>query len=117
MPAQYRLSRVEFARMQGFKRLSGTLFSLSWGVLDGRQTPGGACVISAKTAPRANVRNTVKRRCRTVLLPVLKELKEPIVFVCHAKKGVATASMREIRADITGLIRRAGIETRDYSGS
>lgn len=79
--------------------------------------PGGACVISAKTASRANIRNTVKRRCRTILVPVLKGLRDPLVLVFHAKKGAGAASMAEMRLDITELIRRAGIETRDYQAS
>ncbi len=109
MPAIYRLSRADFTRMRTFKRLPGTCFSFSWGFLDGRINPGGACVISTKTAPRANVRNTVKRRCRAVLLPILKTLKEPIVIVLHAKKGASEASMLELKAEIEKLVRRAGI--------
>ncbi len=109
MPAIYRLSRADFARMRTFKRIPGTFFSLSWGVLEGRLNPGGACVISAKTAPRANVRNTVKRRCRAALLPILQTLKEPTVIVLHAKKGVGEASMSEIKAEIEKLVLRAGI--------
>lgn len=109
MPAAYRLTRADFARMRGFKRLSGALFSLSWGVVEGRSGPAGACVISAKTAPRANTRNTVKRRCRSVLVPILESLKEPWVMVLHAKKGAASAGMDEIRAEILELIRRTSI--------
>lgn len=109
MPAKYRLSRTDFTRMRGFKRVHGTLFSLSFGSIPERVIPGAACVVSAKTAARATVRNEIKRRCRTALAPIMRELKSPLVLVFVAKKLAAAASSAEVREELSSLLRKADI--------
>ena len=109
MPSQYRLSRNDFTRMRGFKRVHGTLFSLSFGTLPDRVIPGAACVVSAKAAPRAVVRNRIKRRVRAVLGPLVRTLKVPFVLVVIAKKPSADASSAQSRDEILLLLRKAGI--------
>lgn len=109
MPAKYRLSRTDFTRMRGFKRVHGTLFSLSFGSIPERIVPGAACVVSAKTAARAAVRNRIKRRCRAAFAPIMRELKSPLVFVVVAKKPAVDASSTEICEEISSLMRKAGI--------
>jgi ribonuclease P protein component len=109
MPAKYRLSRTDFSRMRGFKRVHGTLFSLSFGTIPERTMPGAACVVSTKTAARATARNTIKRRCRTSLAQVMKELTSPLVLVVVAKKPAAEASSAEVRGELLSLLRKAGI--------
>ncbi|OHB18826.1 MAG: hypothetical protein A2854_03125 [Parcubacteria group bacterium RIFCSPHIGHO2_01_FULL_56_18] len=109
MPAKYRLSRTDFTRMRGFKRVHGTLFSLSFGSIPERAVPGAACVVSAKTAARATTRNGIKRRCRAALLPVMRDLKSPFVLVVIAKKSAAGASAADVREEISLLARKAGI--------
>ncbi|OGG58544.1 hypothetical protein A2765_02340 [Candidatus Kaiserbacteria bacterium RIFCSPHIGHO2_01_FULL_56_24] len=93
--------------MRGFRRLSGTLFSLSYGLIPRRTTPGGACVVSAKAVPRAVARNRIKRRCRSILLGMLRDADSPLVLVWHAKKGAAKASFAEIEAEMLALSRTA----------
>lgn len=95
--------------MRGFKRVHDTLFSLSFGLIPERTVPGAACVVSAKTAARATTRNGIKRRCRAVLAPLMRELKSPLVLVVVAKKPAAHASSAEVREEITSLMRKAGI--------
>lgn len=107
MPQKYRLSRADFKRMRAFKRLHGTFFSLSFGTIPDRATPGGAVVVSAKAASRAVERNLIKRRCRVVLLAILRASKTPIILVWHAKRPTSKASSREIQDEMTALSRKA----------
>jgi len=107
MPRKYRLSRADFKHMRAFKRLHGTLFSLSFGIIPDRAAPGGACVVSTKTASRAVERNLIKRRCRAGLLTTLRASKAPIVLVWHAKRPASKASSREIQDEMMTLSRRA----------
>lgn len=109
MPRSASLTRADFARMKGFKRLMGAFFSLSWGKIEGRTTPASACVISAKTAPRAVVRNRIKRRCRATMAPLISRMDEPWILVWHAKKGAVHASNEEMKREIQELMSRAGI--------
>lgn len=109
MPAKYRLSRAEFARMRGFKRIPGAFFSLSYGFLPERSALGVACVVSAKTASHATVRNRIKRRTRAVLHTLLKHVPAPHILVFHAKKPASGASSQELVEDIRSLLKKAGI--------
>ena len=95
--------------MRGFKRLHGTYFSLSFGTIAGRLTPGAACVVSTKTARQAVKRNLIKRRCRNALLPLLLKIKTPIVLVWLAKATVSKASFKEIQAEVETLSRKVGV--------
>lgn len=108
MPALYRLSRSDFTRMRGFKRVHGTLFSLSFGMLPDRSKPGFACVVSAKTAPRANRRNLIKRRVRAAMQGILSQLPPGATLVFYAKKPAVSADSDAIRAEVCALARKSG---------
>jgi ribonuclease P protein component len=116
MPAHYRLSRNDFTRMRGFKRVHGTLFSLSFGTLPERSVPGAACVVSAKVAPRAVARNRIKRRVRAILGPLMSNLPSPLILVLIAKKPAADASPAESREEVILLLRKAGITLERLAG-
>lgn len=94
--------------MRGFKRVHGTLFSLSFGVLPERSSPGFACVVSAKIAPRANKRNLIKRRARAAVQRALPHLSPGVALVFYAKKPAAEADASAIRAEIFSLARKSG---------
>lgn len=94
--------------MRGFRRVHGTLFSLSFGILPERTSPGFACVVSAKTAPRANVRNRIKRQARAAAQHGLPRLASGTALVFYAKKPAADAGAAEIRAEILSLARASG---------
>ncbi len=106
MPHLYRISRSEFQDMRGFKRLNGSLFTLSWGSLPGRTTPGGACIVSSKVAPRAVDRNKIKRRCRSILAQILAKSPAGKLYIMVAKKAALDASYREVQKEIASLIAR-----------
>lgn len=89
--------------MRAFRRVHGEYFSLSYGDLSGRPFPGAACVVSAKAAPRAVDRNTIKRRARAVLSHYVKTHSRPTI-VLHAKKGAAKASFADLKKDIEKLL-------------
>ncbi len=109
MPAKYRLSRNDFTRMRGFKRVHGTLFSLSFGTLPERPFPGAACVVAAKTAPKAAARNRIKRQCRAALAPLMRRLPASFVVVFLAKKPAVDATARDVRLEVASLMGKAGI--------
>ena len=104
MPRKLRLSRADFAHSRGFKRVHGTLFSLSVGTIPNRGA-GSACVVSTKVAKTAPKRNRLKRRVRSILFPLLKG--ETRVFIFIAKKGAADASFADIRSDVEMLLKKA----------
>ncbi len=104
MPAQHRLTRIDFTRMRGFKRLNGRFFTLSFGTLSERTSSGVACVVSSKIAAKAVDRNRIKRRCRAILSGHVSQLRPSIVLVFVAKKGASTASFEETTNDLMELI-------------
>lgn len=95
--------------MRGFKRVHGTLFSLSYGMIPERMCAGAACIVSAKIAPRATMRNKIKRRCRAALVPLMQGARSPIVLVFSAKKSASDATFVEVRAEVASLAQKAGI--------
>jgi ribonuclease P protein component len=108
MPSRYRLSRTDFTKMHGFKRLHGSFFSLSFGTIPERSSPGVACVVSSKIAAKAVDRNRIKRRCRAILAESVEQLRSPLVIVVIAKKGAAKAPFLETSKDLRDLIARIG---------
>lgn len=108
MPAKYRLSRADFTRMRGFKRVHGTLFSLSFGVLPDRDRPGFACVVSTKVAARAHARNLIRRRARSAIQSALPRLSPGVVLVFYAKKPAVGADAAAVRAEIALLAQKSG---------
>ncbi len=110
MPARLRLSRADFSRMRGFRRLQGGLFSLSYGVISERIGAGVAVVVSKKVAADAVDRNRIKRRSRAILGRIVPSLSPARVFVAVAKKGAATASFDDFALDLENLLQRATLE-------
>ncbi|MFZ2887314.1 MAG: ribonuclease P protein component [Minisyncoccia bacterium] len=105
MPRSSRLSRADFKLMRGFRRIQGRFFSLSFGTIAGRSSPGAAIIVSKKTAALAATRNRIKRRGRSVLKEVAQ--KNDPVLVLVAKKGAAEAAFSDIQKDIQGLVAHA----------
>ena len=103
MPKKYRLLRADFQNMRRFQRIIGEYFSLSYGELPNRTSPGATCVVSSKTAARAVDRNKIKRRCRAVLSEYVKGSSRPTV-VLDAKKGAVKAAYADIKKDIENLL-------------
>lgn len=92
--------------MRGFKRLSGELFSLSFGTIPGRRVPGFACVVSGKVVARAAARNAIKRRCRAVFQKII-DTQHSLACVYYAKKAAHGALFSEIEREVTVLYKRA----------
>lgn len=107
MPSQYRLSRADFSRMRGFRRINGRFFTLSYGTIPDRTRAGGAIVVSKKVAADAVDRNRIKRRSRAVLGKVLPKIGRAMVVVFIAKKGAREAEFDESARDLESLIERA----------
>ncbi len=103
MPTKYRLARADFTHTRHFRRLHGTFFSYSYGIISGRSLPGAACVVSRKVASSAVARNRIKRRARGPLLELLKGFKAPLIIIATAKKAATEASSAEIAAEIASL--------------
>lgn len=102
MPPAYRLTVADLKAFRADRRLSATHFTLSIGALD---RVGVAVVISKKVAARAVDRNTIKRRCRAALHPLLRELP-PRAYVFYAKKEAKGATSAEIVRDLAKLLDR-----------
>jgi ribonuclease P protein component len=103
MPRRFSLTRADFKHTHHFRRIIGEYFSLSFGHLPGRSSPGAAVVVSSKAAPRAVDRNRIKRRCRSLLYEYLrKNLRSTVIL--YAKKGAATTSFADLKKDIERLL-------------
>ena len=69
-----------------------------------------ACVVSAKSVPRAVDRNRLKRRCRAVLR-ALRSTLAPCVYVVYLRREARSSSYRELSQDVETLISRARVRT------
>lgn len=99
MPRKFSLSRLDFAKTRGFKRLSSPSLSLAFGVVPGRVHPGGAIVVSKKVAKVAVVRNHLKRVLRPVLMRFLRTKAQSVIVT--VRKNIPS---RDLRAELEGLI-------------
>lgn len=106
MPRKYRLTGLELKDINGL-RVHGAFFSLMMAPVSGAHNPRCACVVSKKVAVHAPERNTIKRRCRSVLSKIIPSVDVPYAFVLYAKKSAVGASFADIKADIEALIARA----------
>lgn len=100
---KYGLTREDIKRFKLIKRYQSDFFSLSSGVIVGRKTAGGVCIVSKKVARSAVARNRIKRQFREALRPLLRTLPPERVLVGTARKGAATASSEELRRDLALL--------------
>ncbi len=99
--------------MRGFRRVGGTLCTLSFGPLPGRTHPGVACVASSKALPRAVDRNRFKRTCRATLLPLLPLIPPSLAIVVVAKKTAGTVPAAHINEEIYTLLQKGGVLSSD----
>jgi ribonuclease P protein component len=96
-----RLTRSDFLTLKTLKKEQGRFFILTLSKYPGNK-PKFASVVSKKTAHRANVRNTIKRRLRALVREI--GLISPLAYVFTAKRSAADASFQEIRADVENLL-------------
>lgn len=107
MPKKYRLSRADFIRLpRASRRVHGSYFSLTSTLFPALGEPRAACVVSKKIAARAVDRNRIERRCREVLRPLMKNIKQPFALIFHAKREAVGATFVEIQRDILKLLER-----------
>jgi|GEM_PF-5196130 len=104
MPRKFSLSRLDFPKTKGFKRLSSPSLSLAFGVIPGRADPGGAIVVSKKVAKVAAVRNRLKRVLRPVLMRFLRA-KAPSVIVT-VRKNIPSHDLRD---ELVGLLAKVPV--------
>lgn len=64
-------------------------------------------IVQKKIAPKAVTRNTIERRCRSVVRSLTENLNPQKVYVLQAKKDILNASFKEIQKDIVTLFERA----------
>lgn len=93
MPRKQSLSRADFSKTRGFRRLAGAALSVSFGTIPGRTSPGGAIVVAKKVAKSAVVRNRIKRVLRPLLSAFLRE-DAPSVIVT-VRKNVLPRDLRD----------------------
>lgn len=62
-------------------------------------------VVSKKVSSKANQRNKVKRRLRSVVLSNLKEVKEPVDVIIIASPGIVKKKFSDIQDTITKIFR------------
>lgn len=71
------------------------------------EVPRFGFVVGTKVSKKATVRNKVKRRTRSVVERVLKDIKKPVSAVFIARPQAAAASFQDIEKDIIGLLRKS----------
>ena len=104
MPKNRRLTGDEMKNVRG-TRTHGAFFTLMVARIDGRQAKG-AVVVSKKVAGKAVERNVIQRRARSVLIPIINPINEPLAVILYAKQGAAQASFLETKNDILKLVAR-----------
>ncbi|HTR18529.1 MAG TPA: ribonuclease P protein component [Candidatus Paceibacterota bacterium] len=118
MPKKYRLSGEELRKLsspsneragrlasRAGKRFHGRLFSLLLVPIAGSSAKC-ACVVSKKSARKAVERNTIKRRCRSILSKRMPSVKTPLALLFYAKPGARDATFSEVERDIESLLAR-----------
>ena len=104
MTSSARLSRAEFPRKPASRRLGDELFSIGVWPLQAGTEPRFSCVVSKKVAKKAVERNLLKRRCREIVAPILRNSTKPIAVVVYPKKTALTASFGEMRVALASLL-------------
>ena len=106
MPKKHRLSRADLARTRRApaRRARGEYFTLAVTALPAGSSAKVACIVSKKIAKRAPDRNTIERRAREALRPLITHIRAPLALVFTAIRGAREASYAEIERDITKLL-------------
>ena len=107
MTKKGRITSADFRKFKPTARVHGAFFSLS--VAPDQGGPKCACVVSKKVSSKAPVRNLLKRRCRAITVPLLKNNGQSLAFVLYAKKEAARAEFPALKKDIADLLGR-GLE-------
>lgn len=71
-----------------------------------------AVVVSKKIAPKATLRNTLRRRASHALRKLLPKLKEPITGLLFFKKGSSEATFEMIVQELSMMFEKAGLLSR-----
>ena len=107
MPRNKRLTRADLSLLLKAKtrRVNGQYFTLS--VLPRLEEKGSkvTCVVSKKVARRAVDRNTIKRRAREAMRPILEQITTPAFFMLYAKREALGAISQEITQDVKKLLK------------
>jgi len=101
MPRNRSLSRADFAKTKGFRRLPGVFLSIGYGVIPGATASKGALVVSKKVAKRAVERNRIKRAIRPLLGRAV--LRTDLSLIVTVRKS---ALSRDLRAEFEALLRK-----------
>lgn len=107
MPRKHSLTRAELSALSHaqMRRVGGEYFLLTTAKFSGGKSAKMACVVSKKVAARAHARNTLKRRCRAIVRPLLLSIA-PTALIFHAKREAPGASFTDLKRDIEKLIAR-----------
>ncbi|RJQ33447.1 ribonuclease P protein component [Candidatus Parcubacteria bacterium] len=104
-----RLSRAEFPTRPPKRRVADELFSVSlWPINIGLE-PKCSCVVSKKVAAKAVDRNTLKRRSREIVAPLVSAFKQPVAIVVYPKKAALNASFAEIKVSLSALLAKLAL--------
>lgn len=107
LPKKNRMQKNDFSKDFFLKkRFCGTHIILF--VQDNNTSPRFAFVVGSGVSKKANIRNTLKRRARTVLRHTLNKLRINHKGVFVFKKGSELYSYDELEQQIQALLERAG---------
>lgn len=99
MPRSKSLTRADFAKTKGFRRLVGAFVSVGYGIIPHQSTGKGAVVVSKKVAKSAVDRNRIKRTLRMLLVRFLTDGGPSIVVTIRKN-----APSRDLRADLETVL-------------
>ncbi|HVU75465.1 MAG TPA: ribonuclease P protein component [Candidatus Paceibacterota bacterium] len=103
MPKRSRLTGAELRRVTGARRIHGALFSVALSPAPGRAK--ATITVSKKVSPKAVVRNTLKRRARAILSPLVKQFPAG-AYVFSVRPQARDATFADLKADLYALARK-----------
>jgi ribonuclease P protein component len=106
MPRKLRLSSGDLDRFKKQLKVRGHLFAAELGIIEGRLSPGGVCIISKKVSKSAVERNRIRRHVRAALVSMLSDLMQPYIILYITQKKAAYTTGENIRAEVVSLARR-----------
>lgn len=99
MPRNRSLTRADFAKTKGFRRLAGVFLTIGYGTIPASKVSKGAVVVSKKVAKRAIERNRIKRALRPLLTNALA--RGDLSLIVTVRKS---ALSRDLRAEFETLV-------------
>ncbi len=100
---QQRIAKNLFPLLKKNKVYEGEVFSLRVTFLEAGG-PKAVCIVSKKIAPRANVRNKVKRQVYSILFPILKGSNKAVAVQIFPKKIILTKKYSETECDLKKIL-------------